>query len=100
LATKNPELLSQVAAVEAAITKVEKGSQTPITTTGLESASAGLAAALRVVESGDRTVPSQAMELYRESDEAAKAETAEWTRLKSTQLVQLNDALQKAGFRP
>jgi photosystem II stability/assembly factor-like uncharacterized protein len=100
LATKNPELLSQVVAAEAAITKIEKGSQTPITTTGLESASAGLAAALRVVESGDRTVPSQAMELYRESDEAAKAETAEWTRLKSTQLVQLNDALQKAGFRP
>ena len=64
---------------------------------GLEIASTGLASALRVVEGGNRTVPSQAIELYRQSDEAAKARIAEWTQLKSGQLSQLNDALQKAG---
>jgi hypothetical protein len=66
---------------------------------GLEAASAGLAAALRVVESGDRTTPSQALDLYRQSDEAANARMSEWTKLKSTQVVQLNDALQKVGIK-
>jgi photosystem II stability/assembly factor-like uncharacterized protein len=100
LAGKNPELLTQVVSLETAIAKIEKGSHGPIPTMGLEAASAGLAAALRVVESGDRTVPSQALDLYHQSDEAAKAAMTEWTKLKSTQLVQLNDALQKAGIAP
>jgi hypothetical protein len=66
---------------------------------GLEAASTGLASALRVVEGGDRTVPSQAIELYHQSDEAAKAGMTAWTKLKSTQLVDLNNALQKAGLK-
>jgi photosystem II stability/assembly factor-like uncharacterized protein len=100
LAGKNPELLAQATNLETAITKIEKGSQAPIATMGLEAASTGLAAALRVVEGGDRTVPSQALELYQQSDEAAKARMAEWTKLKTTQLVQLNDALQKVDIAP
>jgi photosystem II stability/assembly factor-like uncharacterized protein len=100
LAGKNPELLSQVTNVETAIAKIEKGKQVPIATMGLEAASAGLAAALRVVESGDRPAPSQALELCRQSSEAAKAAIAEWTKLKSTQLPPLIDALQKAGIAP
>ena len=67
---------------------------------GLEAANSGLASALRVVEGGDRTSPSQAIELYHQSDEAAKARIAEWTKLKSTELPRLNDALQKAGVPP
>jgi photosystem II stability/assembly factor-like uncharacterized protein len=97
LAGKNPELLAQVTSLEAAIAKIEKGSPAPIATMGLETASTGLAAALRVVEGGDRTTPSQALELYHECDEAAKARMADWTKLKSAQLGQLNDALRKAG---
>jgi len=100
LAGKNPELLSQVTSLEAAIMKIEKGSQAPIASMGLESASAGLAAALRVVESGDRTAPAQVLELYHQCDEASNARMADWTRLKSTQIVQLNDSLQKAGVAP
>ena len=99
LAGKNPELLTQVTSVETAIAAIEKGSQSPIATMGLESASMGLASALRVVEGGDRTVPSQAIELYQQSDEAAKAGMAAWARLKSTQLIQLNEALQKGGLQ-
>jgi photosystem II stability/assembly factor-like uncharacterized protein len=100
LAGKNPELLTQATSLQTAIAKIEKGSQGASSTMGLEAASAGLAAALRVVASGDRIVPSQALELYHQSNEAANAGMAEWTKLKSAQLVQLNDALQKAGVAP
>jgi photosystem II stability/assembly factor-like uncharacterized protein len=100
LSGKHPELLAQVTNLETAIANIEKGSSTPTASMGLETASTGLASALRVVESSDRTVPSQAIELYQQSDEAAKAGIAEWTKLKDTQLVQLNDFLRKAGLAP
>ncbi len=97
----HPELLKQVAQLQTAITKIEKGSAPPAPETmGLEAANSGLASALRVVEGGDRTAPAQAIELYQQSDAAAKARIAEWTNLKSTQLAQLNHALQKAGVQP
>ena len=99
LTEKNPELLTQVASIEKAITAIKKPGQSPIPAMGLEAASTGLASALRVVEGGDRTVPSQAIELYHQSDEASKAGMAAWTNLKSTQLVELNNALQKAGVK-
>jgi len=97
LAGKNPELLTQVTNLETAIATIEKGSKAAIATMGLEAAGAGLASVLRVVEGGDRTVPSQAIELYHQSNEAAEAGMAGWKKLKSTELVQLNDALQRAG---
>ena len=58
---------------------------------GLESASGGMAAALRVVESGNRTVPAQAIAVFEESSRAAKLRIEEWTRLKATLLSQLDD---------
>ena len=100
LAGKAPELLAKVTTAEAAIANIEKGSKAPISTMGLEAASSGLASALRVVEGGDRTVPSQVIELYQEADQAAKARLAEWKKLKSTELVQLNEGLRKAGVTP
>jgi hypothetical protein len=92
------ELLKQVTALQAAITKIEKGSGPSMM--GLDAANSSLASALRVVESGDRTAPSQAVELYHQSDEAAKARIAEWAKLKSTELPRLNSALQKGGLSP
>ncbi len=93
-----PELLSQISSVQSAIEKVEKGEHAaPGAITGLESANSGLAAALRVVQSGDRAIPSQAMDLYREADQVAKAELAQWSDVKRTQIPKLNDVLQKAG---
>ena len=101
LAGRHPELLKQVTELQTAITKIEKGSTPPTPETmGLEAANSGLASALRVVEGGDRTTPSQAIELFRQSDEAAKARIAEWTKLKSGELPRLNNALQKAGVQP
>ncbi len=93
-----PALLKPLTELQAAITKIEKGNGPAMM--GLGAANAGLASALRVVEGGNRTTPSQAVELYRQADEAAKARIEEWTKLKSTELPRLNKALQKGGILP
>jgi photosystem II stability/assembly factor-like uncharacterized protein len=67
---------------------------------GLEEAYAGLASALRVVESGDRAVPSQAIVVYTESSQQVKARIAEWARFKQTRLAQLNEQLREANLTP
>ena len=86
-------------AAEFAIEKIEKGAATaPGAISGLTSANTGLAAALRVVQSSDRAIPSQALDLYRQAQEAAKAQIDEWTKVKRTQLAKLNEALGKAGI--
>jgi hypothetical protein len=67
---------------------------------GLEDAYTGLASALRVVENGDRAVPSQAIAVYKESSQQVKARIAEWARFKQTRLAQLNQQLRDANFAP
>ena len=67
---------------------------------GLQDAYTGLASALRVVEGGDRAVPSQAIAVYKESSEQVKARIAEWARCKQTRLAQLNQQLREANFAP
>ena len=67
---------------------------------GLQDAYTGLASALRVVESGDRAVPSQAIAVYQESSQQVKARIAEWARFKQTRLAQLNQQLREANFDP
>jgi hypothetical protein len=49
-----------------------------------------------VVESGDRTEPSQAIAVYQESSQAAKSREAEWARLKAERLPELNQQLRQA----
>ncbi len=98
LAGKSPEILAKITSLEAAVAKIEKGDKpAPGMIAGLESANTGLSSALRVVEGGNRTVPSQAVALYHEADQAATVAIAAWTELKSTELVKLNQALLKAG---
>ncbi len=100
LGSNQPALLKQVTELQAAITKIEKGSSPPSQATmGLEAANTGLSSALRVVEGGDRTTPSQAIELYHQSDEAAKARIAEWTDLKSTKVPRAQQCIAK-GWHP
>ena len=67
---------------------------------GLQDAYTGLASALRVVEGGDRAVPSQAIAVYKESSQQVKARIAEWARFKQTRLAQLNQKLRDANFSP
>ena len=67
---------------------------------GLQDAYTGLASALRVVESGDRAVPSQAIAVYKESSPRAKTCIAEWNQFKQRQLAQLNQQLGAANLAP
>jgi photosystem II stability/assembly factor-like uncharacterized protein len=99
---KNPEVLAQINNVESAIAKIQKGSGDGVrgTISGLEAANTGLAAALRMVESGDRVPPSQALELYHQANQVATSEVSQWTELKQSDLKKLNEALQKAGAAP
>jgi len=101
LGAQSSELKSALTAAESAIGKIlmnkeHAAEQAP----GLQEAYAALASALRVVESGDRAVPSQAIGVYEESSQQVKARLAEWVRFKQTRLAQLNQQLREANFAP
>jgi photosystem II stability/assembly factor-like uncharacterized protein len=67
---------------------------------GLQDAYTGLASALRVVESGDRAVPSQAIAVFNESSKQVKERIAEWSQFKLNKLAKLNQQLQEANIKP
>jgi uncharacterized phage infection (PIP) family protein YhgE len=101
LPSQNAELKSALTEAEAAIGKIltnkeHAADESP----GLQDAYAGLASALRVVEGGDRAVPSQAIAVYEESSPQVKAHIAEWTRFKQTRLEPINQRLREANFAP
>jgi len=98
LATK-PELLAQVITFEAAMKKILDGDK-KANVLGLESANSGIASVLKVVESGDRAIPAQAVEVYNLCKQAFSARTVEWHQLKSGELMRLNQELEKAGSAP
>ncbi|HVZ16573.1 MAG TPA: hypothetical protein VG897_05615, partial [Terriglobales bacterium] len=98
-AASNPELLARVTVLHGALQKIldgEKGSATM----GLNSANSGIASALKVVEGGDRSIPESALEVYRISKAAFEVRAAEWQRLKTSDLVQLNHELENSGLAP
>ena len=81
--------------------QILKHKETPTSKgTGLENAYLGLTSALRVVESGDRSAPSQALELYKESSQQAAAGIREWDEFKQGKLELLNRQLKEAGLTP
>ncbi len=67
---------------------------------GLETASGGLAAALRVVESSDGPVPVQALEIEHECSAGMKLAFAKWNDFKVKRLPQLNEQLKRASLPP
>lgn len=67
---------------------------------GLQDAYTGLASALRVVENGDRAVPSQAISVYEESSLQVKARVEEWGQFKQVRLAKLNQQLREANMKP
>ncbi len=92
------ELLAQAEKLDAAMDAIEKGSKSTPDAMGLEAAGSGLQSVLRVVESGDRTTPQQAIDVYKLSGDAAKRRTAEWKALKNGALAEFNNAIKKAGL--
>jgi len=94
-------LKSSIAQLEADIAGIQKGSgDTWGGAMGLEAANIGLIAALGVAEGGERTAPSQAIALYKESSEAAKMRIAAWDQLKKSRVEQLNQLLRRANLAP
>lgn len=67
---------------------------------GLEKANSGVVATLRVVESSDRAIPSQAMDVYHESDQALNTQLQQWNQLKATLLPQMNEQLKQHNLLP
>jgi photosystem II stability/assembly factor-like uncharacterized protein len=99
--TQNASVASALKSAQSAIGKlVNNKEHTATESPGLQNAYTGLTAALRVVESGDRAVPSQAIAVYKDSSQYAKTSIAEWKQFKQTQLAQLNQQLEKANLAP
>jgi photosystem II stability/assembly factor-like uncharacterized protein len=69
-------------------------------TGGLENGFSDMVSALRVVEGGDRTVPSQAIAVYNQSKLRVQAATAEWGNFKTSKLLQLNRKLSERNLAP
>ncbi len=67
---------------------------------GLADANTGLGVALRVVESGDRTAPAQAIVIFNQMNQAASEQIAAWQRFKTNELATVNVALQRAHQAP
>jgi hypothetical protein len=100
LGEANPELKSALAEAQSEIAKILTRNNDPERTPGLQDAYKDLASALRVVERGERAVPSQAVAVYKQSSEQVKAGIGEWGTFKQTRLPQLNQRLREASFAP
>jgi photosystem II stability/assembly factor-like uncharacterized protein len=101
LGAEQADLKSAVSQLQSEISKVLTGAENSASNgTGLENASSGLAAALGVVETGDRPAPSQALVLYHESSQAMKRRISEWNQLKTSRLPELNQQLRQKNMTP
>jgi photosystem II stability/assembly factor-like uncharacterized protein len=96
-----PDLQRKAAALTASIDALLSG-QTPDTgkLMGLDEANTALTAALHVSESSDRTIPTQALELYAQAHDATIARGEEWDRLKKGPLAELNQQLKLQHLAP
>ena len=96
---QDTSIVSTLAGVQASLGKLVSNKQAG-ETPGLQISYTALTSALRVVESGDRAVPSQAIAVFKEASQQAETSMAEWKRFKQTALAQLNQELSKANLAP
>jgi hypothetical protein len=101
LGEKHSDIKSALADAQTDISKiVTMPEDAPGQSAGLQDAFSGLASALRVVESGDRAVPSQAIAVYNESSRRVKTALAQWSEFKTTKLPPLNRKLSEENLAP
>jgi len=100
LAEGSPELKSALVETQSEIAKILTRNNDPGRTAGLQDAYKDLATVLRVVERGERSVPSQALAVYKQSSHEAKVGIGEWATFKQTRLPQLNQQLRKTSLSP
>lgn len=91
---QNSNLADSLRQLQQSIARIVDGSS------GLQQANTGLTSALGVVESGDRAIPAQAIDLYRQSLAAATQRIQQWQLLKQHDLPRFNASLQQAGMEP
>ncbi len=92
---QNPVLVASAKNLRHSISVIENGDPR---VGGLSDATANLASVLSVVESGDRTVPEQATELYRQAHDSMSRRADQWQNVKEAQLPSLNQELRKANL--
>jgi len=100
LGEKNSDIKSALADAQTEISKIEAKPGAVGQASGLQDAFADMASALRVVEGGDRAVPSQATAVYDESGQRVKAAIAEWSEFKTNRLPRLNRKLSEGNLAP
>jgi len=90
LSDQPSDLKTAIAAVQEGIGKIISGSAARAGDgMGLELAGSHIGSALRAVETGDRTVPAQAVAVFEEADRVARMRIDEWKRFKAMQLPSL-----------
>ena len=102
VAASTPQMKRSADKVSQSIAHILSGEKRPDSAEqmGLREANTGLVSALRVVESGDRTVPAQAIELYGQASHAMDTRLRQWDALKTGQLPQFNQELRKSHIAP
>ena len=100
LGKNNSDIKSALADARTEISKIEAGPGAVGQASGLQDAFADMASALRVVEGGDRAVPSQAIAVYNESSQRIETAIGEWSEFKTTKLRRLNQKLSEADLAP
>jgi photosystem II stability/assembly factor-like uncharacterized protein len=95
----NSELKTTLAGAQVELQKIMDGKAAGVDP-GLQDAYSGVASALRVVESGERATPSQAIALYEESSQRVNTCVTEWTAFKQIRVPQINQKLREAKFAP
>ena len=100
LGEQSPELKSALAEAQSEIATILTRNNDPERTAGLQDAYKDLASALRVVERGERAVPSQAIAVYEQSSQQIKVRIGEWATFKQTRLPQLNQRLRETNLAP
>ena len=98
----NPDYLKQaIHSAQAKLHQIKAGKDDKSKEdTGLADANAGLGVALRVVESGDRTAPAQALAINAEMGKAANEKIAAWEAFKAAEVAAVNAALVRAQRKP
>ena len=100
-AAQNAQFKSTLAEAKSGLSKIlSTKERAPEQGSGLTDAYKDLTSALRVVESGDRAIPSQALEVYQQASEQVKARMSEWAAFKQTKLPEINEQLHRASLAP
>ena len=96
-AARDPQLNARLTAAQASLSNIADGKGRSLDQgPGLSDAYKDLASALRVVESGDRETPAQAVAVYQQSSQQIKECIREWINFKEKELPQINEHLRSA----